>query len=71
MNLFKGMLTFYLLYSQRSLGLTFPEKPMVIKDPVGTDVCAKWEDIQRAIYEQNYQVELRDADEFCNKRERP
>lgn len=69
MNLFKSMLTFYMLYSQRSAGLTLPEKPLVLKDPVGTDVCAKWEDIQRAISEQNYQVELRDADDFCRQRQ--
>ena len=68
MNLVKSALTMYLLYTQRSQALNVQERGSVMKDPLGTTVCARWEDVQRAIHDQNYQLELEDVDQVCKRR---
>ena len=70
MNLVKGVFTMYLLYNQRSHAVNVSENNPLMKDPLGTTVCAKWEDIQQAINEKNYQIELEDVDQICDSREK-
>jgi hypothetical protein len=71
MSLFKKIIGLAALFVGRSNSAELANERNyipVMKDPVGTTVCGRWEDIQKAIYERNYGIQLTDINDIVNNK---